>query len=401
MPRKSMTIRGIALTAFLGASAIGIAGCTPPMPPDVRAAVAEQHITCQSGSTSVAVPADFTGSMDAVGQALTSTCPEQSATEVTPADPAGVEITASAPTAATITDFQQRNCPTGSVITIPAFAYPVTLAVNVPGLDGLVLTPDAVAGILSGSITAWDDPAIVDANAGMDLSGLAPITVISSTAPSGAVNALTTWLAKEAPSAWADGAVDTLSVGDHADDATGLVDALTSTDASVGVLPVLSAVSAGLAPASLAAYTTNDDGSRGDLIVISPDDTGLAKIGSGATAMTTVETGGITLAPAVSGHPDPATFDLAASKVVLAEDQPMVGWPVVGFGHALVCDAPTDPLPLSFAQYLVRLAGQGSVEAYGLLPLPEPVRVATFDPLKVQVVMPSDGASPLASATSS
>jgi hypothetical protein len=39
----------------------------------------------------------------------------------------------------------------------------------------------------------------------------------------------------------------------------------------------------------------------------------------------------------------------------------------------------------SAAQFLERLAGQGSLETFGVTPLPEPIRVQTFAPLKVVV----------------
>ena len=68
-------------------------------------------------------------------------------------------------------------------------------------------------------------------------------------------------------------------------------------------------------------------------------------------------------------------------------------WPVIGFAHVMVCDDPADPLPLAYAQYLVRLAGQGAIETFGLTPLPEPVRVATFIPL--QVTVSTDEPSPV------
>ncbi len=96
--------------------------------------------------------------------------------------------------------------------------------------------------------------------------------------------------------------------------------------------------------------------------------------------------GDVAATPAVGGIPDDEVFDLAASKIILHEDQPVVGWPVLGTGHLLVCDDPADPLPLSVAQYALRLAGQGALETYGLTPLPEPVRIKTFEPLKVTVV---------------
>jgi hypothetical protein len=89
--------------------------------------------------------------------------------------------------------------------------------------------------------------------------------------------------------------------------------------------------------------------------------------------------------PAIGGVPVEGNFDLASSKIVLAEGQPLVGWPIMGMAHLMICDDPADPLPLSVAQYAVRLAGQGALETFGVTPLPEPIRVQTFKPLKVTV----------------
>ena len=126
---------------------------------------------------------------------------------------------------------------------------------------------------------------------------------------------------------------------------------------------------------------------RGRLeLVVTADDVQLYKVGSGATTITTDEaTGSIFASPATGGVPVEGNFDLASSKIVLGEGAPLVGWPVLGYAHLLVCDDPADPLPLSFAQYVVRLAGQGALETYGVTPMPEPIRIQTFAPLKVTV----------------
>ncbi|MFM8894798.1 MAG: hypothetical protein ACKOE2_05300, partial [Actinomycetales bacterium] len=86
--------------------------------------------------------------------------------------------------------------------------------------------------------------------------------------------------------------------------------------------------------------------------------------------------------------------DLAASKVVLADGQPLVGWPTVAIAHLLVCDEAGNPLPLRFAQYALRLAGQGSMEGVGAVALPEPIRVKTFVPLRVTVSTDAPSPSP-------
>ena len=155
-------------------------------------------------------------------------------------------------------------------------------------------------------------------------------------------------------------------------------------EGAVAIFPVFEAFNA-FVPTAAFPVTYGDEGGAEEELIAYPDDPQLAKIGSGAMALSVDDQGNIAATPAVGGIPDDEIFDLAASKIILQEDQPVIGWPVLGTGHLLVCDDPADPLPLSVAQYALRLAGQGALETYGLTPLPEPVRIETFEPLKVTV----------------
>jgi phosphate transport system substrate-binding protein len=355
------------------------------MPPDVLAAVAESQITCQSGDVAVAVPEQFLGSVAAVGAGLSGVCPNQTVTEVPDGDTAPVYITSGTPTADELSAFTSTQCSTGSVIETPAFGYQVTVGFNVIGLEGLLFTPEAVAGVLNGTVTSFEDPLIVEPNAGYDLSGLPNITLMALESPQGSVQAMTAWLTQQVPDLWTKGVVGTLKGAQTFATTQELIDAMLMAEATMAILPTATVISAGFAPASLPAYSPTEDDERGELVSISPDDTQLAKVGAGATVVTTDDAGNMIASPAVGGIPVPESFDLAASKVVLQEGQPLAGWPVVALAHALICDTPNDPLPLSFGQYLVRLAGQGSLEGFGFVPLPEPVRFQTFTPLKVTI----------------
>lgn len=382
MSRSISRIRGVALPLLV--LPLAVSACTPPMPPDVLAAVAESQITCESGDVAVAVPEVFVGSMSAVGASLSGVCPEQTVTEVAVGDPAPVYITSGIPTAGEREAFAAQ-CTSGSTITVPAFGYQVTAAYNVIGLEGLLFTPEAIAGVLNGTVTSFEDPLIAGPNGGYDLSGLPEIQVMGLAEPQGSVEAMTTWLSQQVPDVWTRETVGTLEGAQNFATTQELLDAMYSSDATFAIMPTTTAVAAGLAPASLPVYPPNDDGSPGAEVGIFPDDTQLVKVGAGATTVTIDDNGNMTATPAVGGIPNPESFDLAASKVVLQEGQPLAGWPVVAIAHAMICDDPSDPLPLSFAQYLVRLAGQGSLEGFGLVPLPEPVRFQTFTPLKVTV----------------
>lgn len=392
MPRKNP--RGIALTAALTASAAALvlSACTPPLPPDVLAAQAEASITCQTGTVDVSSPEIFAGALDAVGQSLTTTCPDEQVVELDSAKPAPVRLVDVLPSAAVLAEFKATSCPVGTTRVVPAFTYPVSLAFNEPGLEGIRLTPAAMAGILGGTVTAWNDPVILSANDGFDLDGLPPLTLMGLADDQGAVQAVTAWLTERDPKAWTAGTVASLPAAKAFPTVTALVEQMTSTEGAVAVLPMSTATNNVLGAASLPAGPDLD-------VWVAPDDVQLAKVGSAAVTDQTATLGeggaadSLVFGPGVGGVPVEGQFDLAASKIVLAKDQPLIGWPVMGVAHLLVCDSAADPLPLSFAQYAVRLAGQGSFEAFGVTPLPEPVRVRTFAPLLVLAGANAPGSS--------
>ena len=388
MPRSSTTIRGIVLTVSL---TLLVAACTPPMPPDVLAARAEAQVQCGSGEVQVSVPSGFAGSMDSVGVALASVCPEETVLEVAAGEPAPVALVDKTPSQADIDQFKTSNCPGDPVIVVPAFGYPVTMAYNVVGLEGLVMTPEIVAGILSGEITSWEDPLLLAENPDFDLTLLPDITLMSVDSPQGDVEAMTTWVGKQDQKAWPQGMVGTLAAGQKFATQADLLAEMAAVEGSIAVLPVSVAFNNILATANLPVKGTDANGQDVDTVVTA-DDVQLYKIGSGATIVTKDAAGNLFASPATGGFPIEGNFDIASSKIMMAEGAPLVGWPVLGYAHLLICDNPAEPLPLLFAQYLVRLAGQGSLESYGLTPMPEPIRIQTFAPLKVVVNVDGEAA---------
>ena len=385
MFRHSAKVRGIVLASVIGLSTTVMVACTPPMPPDVLAARAEAQIECGTGNLEVATPGQFTGAIDSVGLALNSVCPEQTTTEVSVDSPALVKVSERTPTQQVISDFQSASCPNDKVIVIPVFAYPVTIAYNVVGLEGLVFTPETVAGILNGTVTSWEDPLIAAENPDFDLTLLPDIALMSLEAPDGSVEAMTTWLTQQIPSIWTKGVGGTLDAGQKFASQEDLLAEMFAVEGAIGVLPIFTAFTNMLATANLPVKGTDVNGQEIDTVVTT-DDVQLYKVGSGATNVTVAEDGSIFASPAVGGFPVEGNFDLASSKIVLGEDQGLVGWPVEGYAHLLICDDGTQSaLPLLFAQYAVRLAGQGSLESFGVTPMPEPIRVQTFTPLRVTV----------------
>ena len=76
---------------------------------------------------------------------------------------------------AAMSDAEIAKVPKG-VVMIPATAGEIVFAYNLPGVEKLNLSREAMAGIYLGTITKWNDPAIAKANPGAKLPDL-PIQV--------------------------------------------------------------------------------------------------------------------------------------------------------------------------------------------------------------------------------
>jgi phosphate transport system substrate-binding protein len=83
--------------------------------------------------------------------------------------------------------------PGAKVLHIPTVFGAIVLAYNLPGVDGLKLDADTLAGIFLGKITTWNDPAIAALNPGVTLPTDAIQTVHRSDS-SGTTNAFTKYL---------------------------------------------------------------------------------------------------------------------------------------------------------------------------------------------------------------
>lgn len=407
---KSLVVLGV-VVAFTAA-------CTPPLPPDVLAARLERTITCNPGSQEVAVSPDYFDAVAAVNIALNGVCPEQSLVPVAIGEnsEAKVVILDRPATAADLSQFAAQ-C-TGDVLTVPVYGTPIVMAVNILGLDGIVLTPQAVAGILTGSITSWADPLIAEANGGFEVPDI-PVDLLRLEGPSGAVEAMTAWLTQQVPDKWTQGQVSTLTTGrpfatyqDIVDEMAGGAldgdftneeftdeDVFVEDENPVAVEDIEIDLDADVEFDSLPGEGTvaimpvfipnNNVIPIADLPVdgqpISITNVDLPKVGIAATGLITDEQGNIVAAHAVGGIPIAEQFDIASAKVVLTDGQALAGWPVIAVSSIVVCDDPNNPLPLSTGQFFMRLAGQGTFDSVGLTPLPEPIRILAIPALRVQL----------------
>jgi phosphate transport system substrate-binding protein len=95
----------------------------------------------------------------------------------------------------------EAQCGEGGVIQFPGYVSPIAIAFNLEGIESLNLTPDTIAGIFSGTITTWNDPAIAEDNADVELPD-APITVVHRSDESGTTENFQEYLFAAAPDVW-------------------------------------------------------------------------------------------------------------------------------------------------------------------------------------------------------
>jgi phosphate transport system substrate-binding protein len=131
------------------------------------------------------------------------------------------------------------SCAAGStVFQVPNYATSIAVAFNVSGVDALKLDPATLAGIFSGKITKWDDPAIVALNPSAKLPSAA-ITAVHRSDSSGTTQNFTDYLAKTAPTVWTEKAAKVFPAaykGEGANGTTGAVSTIKSGTNTIGYL---------------------------------------------------------------------------------------------------------------------------------------------------------------------
>ncbi|MEU5876543.1 phosphate ABC transporter substrate-binding protein PstS [Spirillospora sp. NPDC047279] len=95
----------------------------------------------------------------------------------------------------------KQRCQGNTPLNLPMVVGPVAVIYNVQGVDGLKVSPETLAGIFSGKIKTWNDPAIAKENEGAKLPG-SPIKPVYRSDESGTTENFTKYLAATAAKAW-------------------------------------------------------------------------------------------------------------------------------------------------------------------------------------------------------
>lgn len=126
--------------------------------------------------------------------------------------------------------------PDSGVVELPLYVSPIAVVFNLDGIDSLNLDAATIAGIFSGAITSWDDPAIAALNKDATLPALA-ITAVHRGDESGTTENFTDYLSKVAPEVWteeADGVFPTAFGGEAATGTSGVIDTVTNGTGTIG-----------------------------------------------------------------------------------------------------------------------------------------------------------------------
>lgn len=138
--------------------------------------------------------------------------------------------------------------PDTGYIQVPAYISPIAVIFNVQGVDELNLDAPTIAGIFKGTITTWDDAAIVALNPGAALPS-APITAVHRSDDSGTTKNFADYLNKVAPEVWDAPAADPFpyQTGEAAQGTSGVVDAVTNGTNTIGYADASKAGTLGVA----------------------------------------------------------------------------------------------------------------------------------------------------------
>lgn len=139
---------------------------------------------------------------------------------------------------------------------VPTVIAPVALPINLDGIEGINLTPEAIAGIFQLEITSWNDEAITAVNADIDLPDT-PIVVVRRAESSGTTDNFTRFLVEAVggeDGVWQLGSGSTVEWPEGtsaAEGSGGLAQLVADTPGAIGYLDLSDAVESGLAVANV------------------------------------------------------------------------------------------------------------------------------------------------------
>lgn len=236
--------RTYALAGILAAGSLALTACSDNVESSGAAgAGGSSNIECGTGSLNASGSSAQAKAVDAWQAAFSAVCPDMTINYDASGSGAGINDFIAAKTQMAGSDSALKEeetaqaaerCEGGTPINIPMVISPVAVVYNVSGLDSLSLSPEVLAGIFSGTITTWNDPAIGALNEGVDLPSTT-ISTVHRSKDSGTTENFTSYLEAASGGAWTHGTGKAWNApgGQGAPDSAGVAAAVSSTDGSI------------------------------------------------------------------------------------------------------------------------------------------------------------------------
>ena len=245
-----------------------------------------------------------------------------------------------------IPDKEAANFKGKTVLYYPILIAPITVSYNLSGVSNLKLSGPTIAGIFSGKIKTWNDPAIKADNSGVSLPST-PITIAHRSDSSGTTANFSQFLVEAGGSAWTLGAGSVINWPANSRGGSGnagVSQIIKSTPGAIGYVDYADAKASGLVFASI----KNKDGQY-----VAPSTTSASAAASQASVKPDLTFSAI-WAPGASSYPITAQSwvlvyqtqsDANTAKLL----QAYIGY-LVGDGQQLLSNLGYAPLPANIDQ---------------------------------------------------
>jgi phosphate transport system substrate-binding protein len=242
-----------------------------------------------------------------------------------------------------------KRCDGNPAWDLPLVFGPVAMVYNLPGVQKLVVSGDALGKIFSGKITSWNDPILAALNPGVALPD-SKIKPIYRADPSGTTDNVQKYLTAAAPQSWTGGVGTEFQggVGEGAARSAGVVEAVRATPGAIGYVEKAFADQAGVPYAEI---------DTGNGVVPLTNDTA----GNAIKAATFVATGN----------------DLVVDLNPMYTTKEPGTYPLILATYEIVCSKGYDANTSSAVKSFLTVAannGQAGLRSAGYVPLPDKVK---------------------------
>jgi hypothetical protein len=356
-----MTKRVKSLIGFLLLPLL-ISACTPPIPPEFQAELAERYVTCVDGEVSISTVPELLEVAQAWIDGVTENCAGFSGSIIDPE----VDVDAQADIFITASG-QTPTCDVAASSPIGLDAAAVV--VTVEGLDGAIFTPALLHRALSAGMTSWADPELQELNPDLEILD-SPVVLRAPTRPQ-EIAALNEWMTRLDPVGW-----PSIPSGVTSDSNFEIDTVLADLEAE-GIMAIV--------PASLVTNNSLQTISIQTEPDIEPTSVIVESVISAGTQMVATSSGSI-----VTAELDPSLPAIPAA----GNDVASLPWQALNQFTISVCSGANEMAGRAFARYVLRLDAQGAMTTYGFTETPEQIRTvavaAVSQGLPEPTIPPSD-----------